>query len=185
MYSDAEVFVWDVDALTQIRANPTDKNLLEASARLRRLLMDDGTPLIHKVAGPLGIKVAFDAFRESTGLKDFAAEIGDPVFLYQNPDVGITEEAVGRKASLDAMLATEVAYSRGSVIKVRDIIKYCSNVAGGVHRGKPRPKNNAEEIHETARSVLLNGLPYPVEILRNIVNVSLSGLMPIYSRLRA
>jgi hypothetical protein len=185
MYTDAQIFVWDVDDLTEILKNPTDRNLLQAAAILRRLFMDDGTPLVHKVASAASMKLEFDIFDvdPSSFSRGFPEE--GLIFVYENPDPSIVDNARTRKVKLDKFLALKAVFSRGSYISLGDVIRYCANVAGGVHRGAPKNKNNAKEIHEQASAIILNGLPYPAEVVRNVVSMSMTGLKPIYDRLRA
>jgi hypothetical protein len=59
-----------------------------------------------------------------------------------------------------------------------------SNACGGAHKGKPRKKDNAEFIHDTANSVIIFGHPHPVGKLIDIVEIVVDALTPLRLALR-
>lgn len=182
MFSDQEVFMWDFESLEEIKKNPTPKNLLQASSIIRRLLMDDGTPLIHKVAGPLGYKPRFKFV--SMNIKNRPIFDENLSFYYQNPSI-YGENYSKQPVKLDQFLSSHVVYCQGSEISVGDFIRYCANVAGGVHKGEPKGKFNSKNIHTTSNFVFINGNKYPLEIIRNIIDILLKSLQPIYGIIKA
>lgn len=72
----------------------------------------------------------------------------------------------------------------GKLITIKEVIQYCANVGGGIHQRNPRDKNNAKTIHATANSILINNVPYPIGYLRNIVNICIMAILPVYERVR-
>jgi hypothetical protein len=52
------LFIWKIEDLKAILANPNEKNLLESSAILRMLLLDEH-PLIHQANRNVGVRIAF------------------------------------------------------------------------------------------------------------------------------
>lgn len=190
MFSDEQVFVWDVESLQAIAQNPNPRNLLAASAILRRLLMDMGEPLLNKVSRKVDIRPLFKvlSYQNDSGFRNFYDKMPVKASLthfYINPDTSIYPSANTMQIDLGRFLALEVFNTSGTHIKIKDLIKYCSDVGGGVHQGKPRNKNNAQLIHDTSADLLMNGHPYPLECLRNIVNMSIEAMLPIFNRLRA
>ena len=185
MYSDEQIFVWDVESLQAISANPTQRNLLDSSAILRRLLMDDGGPLVHKVARKFGVKVKYRVLNRSIeDLSDMDGVGGaTPVHFFQNPMPFESGNAI--EVDLGKMLSTPMHRVCGSVLTVRDLIRYCSDVGGGVHQGKPKDRGNAKIIHETANDIWFGGSPYPLMELQAVIKIVLAALMPMYERLRA
>lgn len=192
MISDEQRFVWDIESLAEIAKYPHPKNLLDASVVLRRLLTDSAGPLIHRIAKRVDLKPRFRIFVGGTR-SDFQAIIdGMPerardtlVSLYMNPDPSIAEAANTREVGLDEFLASPITYFEGKMLTVKEIINYVANVGGGVHQGKPSNRDNAETIHRTANTVWMNGRPYPLENLRNLLNITLYALTPHYRRLKA
>ncbi|WP_156467800.1 MULTISPECIES: hypothetical protein [unclassified Methylobacterium] len=143
MYSDSEIFVYDVERLSEIISNPTAGNLISASAILRRIFMDDGVPLIHKVARLVDLKPRFKIYSGYTkdsfeDLHKALSEIAPLNHLYQNPDPSISPAAITREVGLDEFLGLPFHYAEGKSISVKDIINYCANVGGGVHKGEPK-----------------------------------------------
>lgn len=75
-------------------------------------------------------------------------------------------------------------YAAGVPLTVKHLINYVANVGGGVHLGKPSTRDNAPLIHETADTFQMNGVPYPLSIMRPVVRVTLEALFPLYHQLQ-
>lgn len=190
MFSNEQRFVWDIDSLARIKENPTPPNLLEASAILRRIFMDDGEALLNKVSRGLGMKAHFRVFVGSHSIDAFKARMANiPVrdsliMAYFNPDPSISQNAKTEELSADDFLRSPIHSADDKVITVKEVIRYCSDVGGGIHQGTPRKKNNAETIYKYS-GIQFNDNPMPLMCMRNVINIALEGLMPLYSRLRA
>lgn len=189
MFSNEQRFVWDVDELIEIEKNPSEKNLVGASAILRRLFMDSSGPLIHKVTRKLDMKMSFAVAAHTNRLRKNPQSQNAPgrehlLAEYFNPDpsIGISSEVV---VNFDEFLAMPIAYFDGKYLTVKDMISYVANVGGGVHQGLPRSQGNSAKIHATANSFVINNKPYPLENIRNIISITVKALMPVYIRLRA
>lgn len=190
MFKDVQIFLWDVEQLKEIQRNPSPRNLLASSAILRRILMDDGVPLIHKVSRELDLKIRFTVFYDA-GKNEFDQIIENiPVkrglkHIYINPDTTISNNAKTKDVDLGEFLAVPMFLAQDKSLTVKEIIRYCANVGGGVHKGVPRDRDNAKIIHETANEVWFNNVPYPIEIMRNIVNICVEAFQPAYDRIKA
>lgn len=190
MFSNEQRFVWDIDSLVRIKENPTQPNLLEASAILRRIFMDDGEALLNKVSRGLGMKARFRVFVGSHSVDAFKAMTannpvsGGPIMEYVNPDPSISQNGKTEELSADDFLRAPIHSADDKIITVKEVIRYCSDVGGGVHQGTPRKKNNAETIHKYS-GIQFYGHPMPLMCMSNVLNIALEGLMPLYSRLRA
>lgn len=190
MFSDEQLFLWDIDALQEISKYPHAKNLLSASVILRRLLTDSGQPLVHRICRKLNMKPTFKLFskRKKEDFQKFVDTFPAKeslICVYLNPDPSITDTPSTNEVGLDEFLASPITAFEGKILTVKEIINYVANVGGGVHQGKPTKRDNAETIHRTANSIWMNGLPYPLENLRNIINITIAGLTPQRDRLRA
>jgi hypothetical protein len=123
MYPDEQIFVWDFDALQAIGANPTPKNLLAASAILRRMLMDDGEPLLNKVCRKLAVKVRFTVSANTTkqgfaGVSDRLPQRG-LTHLWINPDPCIGENPSTTDVELGEFLAVPFLIARKQTLTVK------------------------------------------------------------------
>jgi hypothetical protein len=179
MFTDRQIFVWDYEALVDAERHPTDQKLLEASARLRRLLLDNtaGGTLAHKAAREAEQKLQFSIPKPS----DFLAPYRDRLmFSFQS----VHGAAEAMPAKLDQFLAYNIMQIGKIDVSVREVILYASNVAGGVHKGTPpKGRDNSELLHETAGLIALGGQPYPLHSLKSITQSTLEALSEIYNKL--
>lgn len=185
MYSNEQRFAWDIDALREILNNQTPKNLLDASVILRRLLMDDGGPLLVKVSKSIDHKLIFRANSGVSDAEDHGLLTKGSLFLWENPSCRVTSPDHLKSMGLDEFLKLKTHYVEGNYLTVNEIVKYCANVGGGVHQGIPKEKHNAKLIHETKEILSINGVPYPLWALVQLIEIIIDASIPIYDRLRA
>jgi len=185
MYSDEEFFVWDMDSLRSILGNPTPRNLLDASGILRRLMVDGSNSILQKVAKKFDYKPRFQIGVDFNEMIEEVNKIthGGMLQAWVNPRVW--SSAGGRQVSLDEFLACPVHWAQGTNITIKEIITYVANVAGGVHKGEPRRKDNAQTIHAIANSLIINGKPLPIESVQPIATIVVAALAPLYQRIRS
>jgi hypothetical protein len=177
--SNEEKFVIDIDSLREILKNPNTKNLLDASAILRRLLLD-GHALMHKVAKGRDFKPRFVV--PALTLMPMPEGIPEPSFWWTDPSA--VHDRPTKDLGLDAFLSEPLHLVDGANITVRQVIDYVANVGGGVHQGKPRDEK-AKLIHETSDQTIIMGHAYPLASIRGIVQVTFNALIPLYFRVRA
>jgi len=192
MYSNEQIFVWDIDALNSIISNPTPRNLLDASAILRRLLLDasNGGILVQKVSRGRDFTARF----RLPGSERYLAALNklhsqqDLLWHYQSPLIdGADKSAVAtRMVSLQDFLREPLHLVAHTQLTIKDIIDYAANVGGGVHQGSPRQRDESGKVlHSSAGSLLIHGTPYPLQSIGDIVKITLDALMPLYQRVRA
>jgi hypothetical protein len=183
MYSDEQVFVWDIDDLIEIAKNPTPPNIIAASATLRRLLTVSGQPLIHKVVKGRDFKLRFKVIDHHYGKPPISDGL---VFHWSRPDPGFSAHTLkDKEIGLDEFLKLYVGCAGSSDLTVKQMINYVANVGGGVHKCVPKGnKDNAKIIHESSNDIIINGFPYPLAILLPVINIVLETLMPLYQRVR-
>jgi hypothetical protein len=117
----------------QQRVAATDTfNLLQAAAILRRLLLD-ASPVIHLANKGHRASLRFPVVDEH---RTRNVDLG-PVFTFINfcPDFAATDE-IGL-LSLDKLLATAVLRDNERNFSVREVIKVCANLKGGIHFDQP------------------------------------------------
>ena len=182
MYSDIEVFVWRFESLRDLIENPNDGNLLSASAILRLMLIDDGNPLILKVAKGRDFSPVF-VVRDKPTLKTKQLEAGEHSFQIGHISPQSDSDTV-KRLKLNEFLALKVIGLDDAHISVHEILSYVANVGGGIHKGSPKFKHNAREIHAYSGRIGFLGHPYPVEMVRQIGEITLVALSPLYHRLR-
>lgn len=143
------------------------------------------------MARTLDVQPRFRVF-VTAGKDEFSKRFEDfPVkdnllFWYQNPDPTGIATARTKDVKLDDFLGMPTTWSDESTLSVRDMIDYVANVGGGIHKGKARP-GSAEAIHKAVAGmpIQFNGMPFPVDDMRSIINMALEGLLPLYWRLKA
>ena len=187
MYSNEEYFVWDMQALKEVLANVTPRNLLDASAILRRLLIDGSNSVLHKVAKSRDFKPLFkisdnDEFWAATQPESGKKPIS--LFRYHSLVPYLMPSDRTKLVGLDDFLATKCYGTEDADFTVKDMIRYTANVGGGVHHGMPRNKDNAQEIHAVADQVQIMGQPFPLDGMRAITFIVVKALAPLYELVR-
>lgn len=108
-------------------------NLLEASAILRRLLLD-ARPLVHLVNRVYRCKLLFPVVQERTESKILLSANIAP--LSSAPQFAPAGQLV--QLPLEAFLAQAVVRRENFICSVRDVIDVCANTKGGIHFDEPR-----------------------------------------------
>ncbi len=122
-------FVLDLQARIAVK----DRfNLLEASAILRRLLLD-ARPLLHLVNREHRQQLRFPMVPERQ-----VKEAGEgPVFQFMSLCPDFADPAEIESLTFDAFLGTEVLRDHERAFTVRDVIDVCANLKGGIHFDDP------------------------------------------------
>jgi len=120
----------------QQRTSVTDRfDLLEASAILRRLFLDR-RPILHSVNRSYLERLRFPiASRDPELLYDQAGQ--RPEFDHVALSPAFTDPNDVRHLTLDEFLRAPVLYGSQRSYTVRDVIKVCANLKGGIHFGDP------------------------------------------------
>jgi hypothetical protein len=188
LVSNEERFVWDIDDLQDILKYPDARNLVGASAILRRLLTD-GECLLHKVSKGRDFKPRFTvAARDSPPeIPEFAKAhgISELKAFWTNPALDVRDGMPTKELGLDDFLREPVHRFGDGKITIKELINYVANVGGGVHQGKPRNRDNAPLIDATKDTIIINGRGYPLESIKHIAHITRNALYPLYLRVRA
>lgn len=116
-------------------------NLREASAILRRLLLD-ARPIIHLVNRTYRQKLRFP-FVEERHIKEPPE---GPAFQFSNLCPDFADPAKFQILSLDDFLAKPVLRDRERSFTVREVVDVCANLKGGIHFGEPLSQEEASLI---------------------------------------
>lgn len=108
-------------------------HLLEASAILRRLLLD-AHPLAHTVNRAYQCKLQFPVVPEKS--EENAPEGSTYTYINLSP-LFATRDAV-TLASWDQFLSLATVKGEGVTFSVREVIDVCANTKGGIHFDKPK-----------------------------------------------
>jgi hypothetical protein len=188
MISNEQRFIWDIDDLREIIKNPEPRNLLAASAILRRLLTDSGEPLLHKVARERDFQPRFIVTGNAVDPALENAVFSNPNLILhaRDPSAGQMDGSLPtRSLGLDDFLRERIFHIGQTPITIKELINYVANVGGGVHQGSPRKKGNAQIIHASTDRILINDQPYPLQSMANIGQITLNALLPLYLRIRS
>ncbi|MFD1703800.1 hypothetical protein ACFSCV_12385 [Methylopila henanensis] len=189
MIDDESRFLWDVEKLRNICGSAYESELLDASAILRRLLIDSGNPLLKKIENKIRMKALFTV-QDQPGILDFRTLIETKTFgrsctfFYDNPDTARLENIPTKSIRLDAFLSTAIIFTEGTLLNIRQIINYVANVGGGVHQGSPKT-DDAKAIHVHAALLHVAGGPYPLQAIYDISKVTLRALTPVEEGVKA
>lgn len=118
------------DLRTKIRSNTT-YSLIRACGLCRHLLLD-GHPLLHQVNKKDKLSITFH-------IKDYT---NTPLSNDYRGSGGRTILPIGesKKVGLDEFLQTKIHYYGKNEFTVREFILTAAHYYGGVHSGKPEPK---------------------------------------------
>ncbi|WP_156467682.1 hypothetical protein [Methylobacterium sp. Leaf91] len=181
MFSPDQQFVYDIDDLKAIQQNPTVRNLLAASAILRRLLID-ATPLMHRVARPRGTKVRFKILKFDAN-EEFPGGVGKPIMHYSSPS-GLLNENNSHMVVLDQFLAYAILAFRDKSASVKDLILYAAHNAGGVHYDPPGVGHKYSFLSENGERFFMYDQPISISPLRDVIEAVLVATENLYQSVR-
>lgn len=150
--------------------------VLMISGLLRKLLLDDD-PLIYQVNRDRKLKIFFI-------VNDRQPPSGDKSLVFWSvedgfdPNTSVPHLTKPLKVNKDQLLKRQIMIINGEAVTVLDLIKFLSNVQGGVHAG--RPENIKETTLQEAQKYLgIGGLPAGIRSILSISRVVVKGLEPL------
>jgi hypothetical protein len=160
---------------------PTDElSMVDAAAKLRQLLLDSSA-LIHKANANHRLKLQFAVgdFRNKPDAYTAILSLEDGLDPTTRPP-GSPEKIL----SLDGFLGHPIVYLHTHPHSVRDVIKLCSDVLGGVHLTN-NPKERQRLLADYSSSVSIGGLPGAIRQMAAICRVTLKGLEPLIYKIES
>lgn len=151
-------------------------DLLEASAILRRLLLDAG-PILHIVNRSYRERLRFPiVHRDPESLYDQAGQ--KPSFDHVVLSPAFADPSDIRHLTLDEFLSKPVLYGSQGAYTVRDVIKVCANLKGGIHFDDP-----ATSVEQALVELDKNYLPFFIDAslasLPDIAWAAINGSRPL------
>lgn len=168
---DARLLLRTLQDIEQKLQEDTEYAVLRAAGLLRQLLLDD-TPLVHAVNRRYGRRLEFEVVESRD---DLAVQ---PDIHWRTLDPSGFPGAMTTKVGLKEFLRAPVLTVGGTTATVRDLIRACANVKGGVHLGKARTEAEGA-IVDWDRVLGLAGWEPSLRALRGVCRIVLRGLLPL------
>lgn len=146
------------------------------SGLLRKLLLDDN-PLIHQVNQNRKLKISFI-------VNDRQPPVGENSLVFWSmedgfdPNTSVPHLVKPLEVNIDQLLKRQIMIINGEIITVSNLIKFLTNVQGGVHAGKPKNKKEVA-LHEIQKYLGIGGLPAGIRSVLSISRVVIKGLEPL------
>jgi hypothetical protein len=152
--------------------------LLDLSGILRQLIADKHSLMDTVNTNNLSIRFHVGKFRNPP----------DQFTVLQSLEDGLDPQirapnAPSTHLSKDDFLAHAVIYFKGTPITVRDLIRYMTNVAGGVHHD-PKPNAEYEVMKLLTQQISIGGLPLGVRQLQSVARVTWRAMGPLIEDIR-
>lgn len=153
--------------------------ILKSSALLRHLIID-GNPLVHQVNKKYKEKLIFETIPEvDEGLFNIQGLHG-----FINPSPEVFGDKVNRsQLNLQNFLNYQCIIHNGKSYSVREVVKYCANIAGGVHLGEPKT-DKEKLLNIWDQSLRFLDMEHTLLTLREISKVVLHALTPLVNRVK-
>ncbi|HWM47047.1 MAG TPA: hypothetical protein VNR11_09055 [Xanthobacteraceae bacterium] len=172
------LFLERSDQLATLIDSNKEIELLDLAGNLRQLLADKHALVDTVNTSNIRLHFHVGKFRNEP----------DQFTVLQSLEDGLDPQARSPHApsthlSKEQFLAHPVTYFRGEVISVRNLIRYMSNVAGGVHYD-PQPRPEYGTMAMLTGRISMVGLPLGVAQLRAVGRVTWRGLGPLIEDVR-
>ena len=167
------LFSGTLDDITDKVASKNTYQTLMLSGLLRKLLLDGGNSLVHRVNAKHRLKIRFAI--TSVPLPN------EPDLLFWGAMDGFSPETSrpGKavvEVDLDGLLVQKILMHQGEAFTVAEVIRYLANVMGGVHSS--RPEGRDLHLHGLA-TMGVGGAPVVVRSLVAVARVVHAGLVPL------
>ena len=147
--------------------------IIKASGLLRLLLLD-AEPLIIKINKKFQLKLEFE-------ISDYKEKLPVETNLelnLVNLDVSKFPGAKTVKANLKELLAIKCMIYKTTEISVKDLIKYCAHIKGGIHFGNPEDDID-ESLISVDEQLKMVEEESSIILLKGILRIVLKGLIPL------
>lgn len=174
--SKYQLFIKTLEDIGKRMKSQDEYEVLMITSLLRKLLVDKN-PLIHLVNRNRRLKIFFIVNDRQPPISDkslafWSAEDGF------DPDTSVSHLIKPMKVNEDQLLKRQIMIINGQIITVLDLIKFLSNIQGGIHAGAPT--NSKEIMLKGVQKYLgIGGLPAGVRGILPISRVILKGLEPL------
>ena len=166
-------FIETIIDIIQKLNNGRRYDIIKASGLLRQLLLDK-EPLVYIINRKFKVKLEFEVieYRDKLPIDDGRTEL-HAKFL--NPNFPGAKTV---KTSLKEFLSINCLEYKSTTITIKEIIKYCSHVKGGIHTGKPEDDIDITLISLDKMIKILEE-ESSIVLLTGIIQIVLNGLKPL------
>jgi hypothetical protein len=172
--TERERLFLDTIADLEAKASLADRYALIKASGLLRLLLIDGSALVHQVSRAHRVPLRFETV-DYTLKPPFPESI---LFHWISLDASGSPDAKRRTSTLGEFLGVECLASEGRYFTVRNVILAAALLKGGVHAGKPRTDDERAPL-DLDQVLNVGGFDASVATLRGIIAVTLVALRPI------
>ena len=167
-----------IDIIEKLR-NDRKYDTIKASGLLRHLLLDK-EPLVYKINKKYKVKLEFEVieYKEKIPIEN------DLELHIRNLDSNNFPGAKTVKTSLKELLSINCINYKGTEITVKELIKYCAHIKGGIHTGKPEDKIDETLIAIDDKVKMLEE-ESSIILLKGIIQIILKGLKPLVRKISA
>jgi hypothetical protein len=168
--SPEECFFFDtLQDIQEKLAVSTRYSLIRSSGLLRQLLID-GEPLIHRINRRYHLKIEFEIVEPSS--LPILPEVD-----WQNLLAAGFPKAKRIRVNLERLLNTNFLRCNSFDYTVKDLIKTCANIMGGIHHITPDTKE--QSLLDLDKAIEMAGEIPSLKALKAIVTIVLNGLLPL------
>jgi len=148
-------------------------DIIKASGLLRQMLLDK-EPLVFIINRKFKVKLEFEVveYRDKLPIDDGRTELHA---RFLNPNF---PGAKTTKTSLKEFLSIKCLEYESTEITIKEIIKYCSHIKGGIHTGKPEDDIDITLISLDKMIKILEE-ESSIVLLKGIIQIVLNGLKPL------
>jgi len=170
-----QIFVKTLEDIEKRMQSKDSYEILMISGLLRKLLLDDN-PLIHQVNQNQRLKITFT-------INDRQPPIDKSLTYWWiqdglDPNTSVPHLTKPLIVSIDKLLKRQIMILKGEIITVLDLIKFLSNIQGGVHLGLPKNSKEAT-LKEVEGCFGIGGLQPGIRSILSISRVVVEGLRPL------
>jgi len=171
-----QLFTKTLEDIEKKMKSRDEYEILMISGLLRKLLLDNN-PLIYQVNQSRKLKISFI-------VNDRQPPVSDKSLVFWSvedgfdPDTSVLHLTKPLEVNKDQLLKRQIMIINSEMVTVQDLIKFLSNVQGGVHAG--RLENVKETTLQEAQKYLgIGGLPAGIRSILSISRVIIKGLKPL------
>lgn len=148
----------------------TKYSILRASGLLRQLFLDK-KPLVHSINKKYKLKILFETVDFITPPPIPFEDHWCQLYAGNNPNT--------IHVNLNKFLSAECLHYKYHPFNVKEIIKSCANIRGGVHIGAPESESEKKLLDFNQVFSVLGDDP-SIALLKSIILVSLVALQPLF-----
>ena len=175
-----QVYLRTIDDVRQ-KLKGDQHDIVMASGLLRKLLLDGGSSLVDQLNRNHRRRLTYEVISPTA----LPAGLPTPDLHFQNIDPSWLAPNAGPKrdkVSRDGLLKLKCLSISATHFSVREIIKLCAHVFGGVHLVPPTAR---EQILIDHQGLLFDGSSAAIHSLAGIINVIVAGLAPLTESVEA